>query len=139
MSGITDLDSLLASMAPTLVPGQFAFVSVYGSGDLDALDPICVFREAEATSVICSSALAERAGLKTEGVYRQITLQVHSSLGAVGFIAAVASALAAAGIPCNAVSAYYHDHIFVPEEKVVRAMEVLLSLARTKREPSQSP
>ena len=43
-----------------------------------------------------------------------ITLDVHSSLESVGFLAAVSARLAAAGIPCNAVSAFHHDHLFVP-------------------------
>ncbi|MEL7447263.1 MAG: ACT domain-containing protein, partial [Pseudomonadota bacterium] len=42
--------------------------------------------------------------------------------------AAVADALANAGIPCNAVAALHHDHIFVPEhlaEPSIRAIETL--------------
>jgi hypothetical protein len=134
MSAITDLDVLLSSIAPKLVPDRFAFLAVRSRDDLDALDPVCVFREAEAISVICSVERAEKAGMKVDRVYRQITLQVHSSLEAVGFLAAVAAALAAVGVPCNAVSAYYHDHIFVPEDKAEKAMEALSSIARTGRQ-----
>jgi hypothetical protein len=135
MSGITDLDLLLTTMSPSLARGEFAFVTVRSSDEVGALEPVCVFWEEEALTVICSRKRAEEAGLKMEGIYRQITLQVHSSLQAVGLLAAVASALAAAGIPCNAVSAYYHDHIFVPEAKALRAMDVLSSLARSTKEP----
>ena len=138
MSGVTDLDLLLASMSPAVVPGRFAMVAVGDPGGAGALDPICIFREEEATTVICPWERAEKAGIKAEGAYCQITLQVHSSLQAVGFLAAVASALAAAGIPCNAVSAFYHDHIFVPEEKASRAMEVLSCLARTREGTPQA-
>jgi hypothetical protein len=50
---------------------------------------------------------------------------VHSPLQAIGFLAAVSAALTEAGIPCNAVSAFYHDHIFVPADWASRALEVL--------------
>lgn len=132
MGAITDLDVLLSSIAPTLVSERFAFVAVRDAGELDGLDPICIFRETEAISVICTLERAVEARLNVNRVYRQITLQVHSSLDAVGFLAAVASALAAVNVPCNAVSAYHHDHIFVPEDQVELAMETLSSLARNR-------
>jgi hypothetical protein len=135
MSAITDLDVLLSSMAPRLMPDRVAFLAVRSRDDLDVLDPICVFREAEAISVICSLERAEKAGMKVDRVYRQITLQVQSSLEAVGFLAAVAAALATVGVPCNAVSAYHHDHIFVPEDKAGKAMEALLAVAQKSRPP----
>jgi hypothetical protein len=50
---------------------------------------------------------------------------VHSALTAVGFLAAITTRLAEAGISVNAVSAYYHDHLFVPWERREEAMEVL--------------
>jgi hypothetical protein len=40
-------------------------------------------------------------------------------------MAAIATALADAGISCNAVSGYYHDHIFVPNARAHDAMDVL--------------
>ena len=63
-------------------------------------------------------------------LYRKITLTVHSSLEAVGFMAAIAKALAGERVPCNAVAGYYHDHIYVPEGKVESAMSVFAALGR---------
>ena len=54
-----------------------------------------------------------------------ITLNVHSALDAVGFLAAVVSLLASAGISVNAVSAYHHDHLFVPVARADEAMRLL--------------
>lgn len=57
-----------------------------------------------------------------------LTLNVQSSLDAVGFMAAVAGKLKEKGVSCNAVSALYHDYIFVPlgmEEVAVKALEEL--------------
>ncbi|MEC9431149.1 MAG: ACT domain-containing protein, partial [Pseudomonadota bacterium] len=61
--------------------------------------------------------------------YRCITCEVHSSLEAVGMTAAMSTALGKAGISANVVAAYYHDHIFVPAEKVGLAIDVLTSLS----------
>jgi len=58
-----------------------------------------------------------------------ITLTINSALDAVGFLAAITTRLAAAGISVNAVSAFHHDHIFVPLTRAEEAMELLSSLA----------
>jgi hypothetical protein len=53
------------------------------------------------------------------------SLMVHSSLDAVGFLAAITAKLAAGGISVNPVSAFYHDHLFVPVDKAEMAMNLL--------------
>ena len=58
-----------------------------------------------------------------------ITLTVHSSLEAVGLLAEVATAFAARGISVNVVSAYYHDHLFVPSDRVEEALAALSELS----------
>jgi hypothetical protein len=57
-----------------------------------------------------------------------LELTVYSDLQAVGFLARVAAALSEAGIPCNAVAAFHHDHIFVPEARAKDASEAILAL-----------
>jgi hypothetical protein len=59
---------------------------------------------------------------------RQITLRVHSALDGVGLTAAVASALSDAGIPCNMVAAFHHDHVFVPSSLAAAALDALRKL-----------
>jgi ACT domain len=59
-----------------------------------------------------------------------ITLNVHSSLEAVGFIAYVAGKLAERGIGTNPVSGFWHDHVFVPVGREGEAMAVLEGIAR---------
>ncbi len=134
MSGITDLDDLLATMEPALVAGRFVFASVPAS-DIAvhlARGPIGLFREEEGITLILPADAAE--GLAASPPMRMITLTVHSSLEAVGLTAAFATALTKAGISANVVAAYHHDHIFVPERDAERALETLRALSRAARE-----
>ncbi len=130
MSGITNLETLLASMNPVLVPGEFVFVSrlnaKYGEGS--DLNPIAAFEENEGLTLIVPRDRADEVGESYQGVFRMITLQVHSSLEAVGLTAAVADALARQGVSANVVAAFYHDHIFVPGARADDAIEVLQRL-----------
>ena len=68
---------------------------------------------------------ADKAGLPYSFVAAWITLNVHSALEAVGLTAAVSQALALAGISCNVVAAYHHDHLFVPVSEARRALHIL--------------
>lgn len=57
-----------------------------------------------------------------------IALQVHSALYAVGLTAAVSSALAEAGVSCNVIAGYHHDHLLVPFERGQEALTILRAL-----------
>ena len=94
-------------------------------------------REAEGWTAVVPQARAAAAGLGYEGVYRRITLTVHSSLEAVGMLAAVARALADAGVACNAVSGRYHDHLFVPAARAEDALAALQRLGAEGVRPSR--
>jgi hypothetical protein len=61
--------------------------------------------------------------------WARITLNVHSSLAAVGLTAAVSQALAGAGIPANIVAAACHDHVFVPWDRRADALAILHRLS----------
>ncbi len=129
MSGETRLTTLLANMTATLTPGVFVFATLE-DGEIPAgIAPQMIFREAEGTTLIAPLQQAEAADLAYTFRCRMITLQVHSSLEAVGFIARVATALAAEGMGVNPVSGYFHDHLFVPEDRAQDAMEILNDLA----------
>ena len=72
---------------------------------------------------------SEKKGLTYETAFKKITLQVHSSLDAVGLTAAVSSALANKGISANVVAAFYHDHVFVPSDRSEEAFQIVSSLS----------
>jgi hypothetical protein len=87
------------------------------------------FRETEGLTIITTLKTAEEHNLEFVFPSKMITLDVHSSLEAVGFMAIISKALADRGIGCNPVSGFYHDHCFVPVEKAEEAVVVLKSLA----------
>jgi hypothetical protein len=122
----SDLSRLLATMNPHLHERPVVFCTVDQADD-HANDPdaICVFREAEGVTLIVEQAEADRRSLAYENRWAWITLTVHSSLNAVGFIAAIATRLAEAGVSVNPVSAYYHDHLFVPWDRRELVMQLL--------------
>lgn len=121
---------MISGMKPELRPGVFLFVTTDDMTLAAALTPgaIAIFKEDEGLSMIVPVALAEKAGLATNAPMRWITLNVYSSLEAVGLTAAVSNALADQAIPCNMVAAFHHDHVFVPADLCGRAMEVLTAL-----------
>jgi hypothetical protein len=79
--------------------------------------------------VILPLAEARALGLPTDLPMACITLTVQSALDGVGLTAAVSGALAEAGIPCNMVAAFHHDHVFVPEDRAGEALAILTALA----------
>ena len=126
MSGERDLGRLLAGLDPRPDPVDWVFVAVPAVPDGTA--PLMSFREAEALTCIVSVEEARRAGLAAAPAFRRITLGVQSSLEAVGLTAAVAAALAEAGISANVVAAFHHDHVFVPAGRAGEALDCLRQL-----------
>lgn len=130
MPGETDLRKLLGSMEPGLSPGVFVFATLKPGAPRPAgIDPVMTFREREGETLILLEDEARAAGLDATFRCRMITLNVHSALDAVGFLAAVTARLAAAGMGVNPVSGYFHDHLFVPADRADEAMAILLAIA----------
>lgn len=62
-----------------------------------------------------------------------ITLNVQSSLDAVGFMAVIATRLAKCGMGVNPVSGFLHDHLFVPVGREEDAVRELTAFAEESR------
>lgn len=129
MAGETDLKTLLTSMHPVLREGEYVYALwPHGKpleGEIDA-----AVREAEGLTVVLHRDEADRLGLSYDFAAAWITLQVHSALEAVGLTAAVSAALTAAGISCNVLAGFHHDHLLIPTGEAVRALDVLTLLNR---------
>lgn len=134
MAGEKQLNRLLDSLSPDLMPQEYVFSTCSGNyGDFAELSPLGAFAEKEGLTLILKREDADKGGLSYEGVFRCITLRVHSSLEAVGLTAAVSEALANRSISANMIAAYFHDHIFVPAHKAEEALAVLQSLGAPQR------
>ena len=131
MSGETNLPVLLASMAAELRPGEYVFCSVQGPGAVPHVEVLASVSEPEGLSVVTTREQADRIGLPYDFVAAWITLRVDSALDAVGLTGEVSSALAAAGISCNVIAGYHHDHLLVPADRAEQALDVLLGLGPT--------
>ncbi|WP_062206231.1 ACT domain-containing protein [Demequina salsinemoris] len=123
MSGIDDLELLLVGMNPRLNEGCYVWATVplIPMG----VTPVATIVEDEGLSIVIDLATATNLRLDHEFPSAWITLEVHSSLDAVGLTAAFSTALADAGIACNVVAGAKHDHLFVPYDMRHRALEVL--------------
>jgi hypothetical protein len=129
LAGETSLGTLLRSMSPELNEGDYVFCTLADPSLLKGTQALGSFREREGLTVILERGQAEALGLPFEYVAAWITLTVHSSLQAVGLTAAFATALGQAGISCNVIAGYYHDHLFVGKDDAHKAMATLRQLA----------
>jgi len=120
---------MLAGMAPALDEAAYRFILITPDIAPQALGAaLGTFREEEGVTAIIPADLADE--LEQRGPnFARITLTVHSDLEGVGLTAAVAMALAGEGIACNVVAAYHHDHIFVPWDRRIDAMEAFRKIS----------
>jgi hypothetical protein len=144
MSGETGLNKLIATMHPELRDGTYVLVTMPLDGaDPGGLGAVLSFRENEGVTMIVPDQAASAAGFMGVFPCRIVTLTVHSALNAVSFLAAITTRLAAAGISVNAVSAFFHDHLFVPAGQAEETVEILCRMAASPAKPpcasSQSP
>lgn len=127
MPGEADLGRLLATLDVERRPGTFTFVT----GDWPTLAPSAraTVSEAEGLTFVVPAESARAAGAPVEFEAVWLTLTVHSALEAVGLTAAFSVALGDAGIPCNVLAGYHHDHLLVPADRADEAIAVLRGLS----------
>jgi len=144
LTGTLELSKLIRSMSPSLDAETYVFAHIpTNHEEPDATGKAAewlaeaavtqaqmLFREREACTVIISQTLADGLGLDFTFPCKKVTLDVHSSLDAVGFLAAVTTRLAERlRVGVNPVSGYFHDHLFVPLGKEELVMEELKAMA----------
>ena len=126
----TNLQTLLATLSPSLDTKEMVFCCLGGFPDLSELPspPFAFIKEEEGWTVILEKDMADTLGWIYEGIFCRITLKVHSSLEAVGLTAVVATELTKQNISANVVAAAFHDHVFVPAERASDALICLESV-----------
>jgi DNA-3-methyladenine glycosylase I len=105
----TRLEVFLSNVAPKLHEGSY----VFRSGEIEGA--IATFREEEGVTSVVPGG---------DDPFAWITLNANTDLHLVGFLAAITSRLAAAGISTNVFSALHHDHLFVPYNRRHEAMRL---------------
>src|SRR5262245_55346734 len=113
-----DLASILASLRVRRRPGTYVYVSLPVPESIEA---VATIEEAEGTTFVVERAVAERAEVPWSFAAAWLTVEVHTALDGVGLTAALAGALADAGIPCNVLAGFHHDHLLVPVERADEA------------------
>jgi hypothetical protein len=132
MSGEKKLKNLIACMMPILIENEYVFgtLKTFSVEKLALLTPIATFQEKEGLTVVVQKEKADENQLPYSGVFRCITLNVHSSLDAVGLTAAVSTKLTHSNISANVIAAYYHDHVFIASKDAEKALQKLNDLVQ---------
>jgi hypothetical protein len=105
--------------------GEYVFCSIENINKINVNNIICSFKESTGYSIIMSREEAIINNLSYYFVSAWITLEIDSTLDSVGLTSAFSKELTKAGISCNVVAAYNHDHIFVPYKEKIKAMKIL--------------
>ena len=130
MAGEENLDRIIRQLSPQLLPSIYVFCSLKEAhyGDYAHTQPLASVAEKEGLTLVITKDNADQEGLIYQGLFRCISLNVHSSLESVGLTAVVSGALAEQSISANIIAGYYHDHILVPAAKTDLAMQTLRNL-----------
>lgn len=123
-----DVDDYLDGATVTVPAETYAVVQA-DRPDPDAFASIADGREI--TVVTESSAVDAAAAIDVQDGWRRLTFEVVLPFDLVGFLARVATALAAADVSIFALSAYSTDHVLVDEADLDTAVDVLEDLGCT--------
>ena len=134
-NGITDLEELILNMEPVLNDGEFVFATVQNIATIPREITVCEIKEKEGVTVVVSKQDAKKLGLSFDFVASWITLNIHSSLDAVGLTAVFSTELGKNNISCNVVAGFYHDHIFVDHKDKDKALQVLWNMTKKGANP----
>lgn len=125
--GEKDLNILVKNMSPHLNEGTFVFVSLKNIDHISRKDTICEFKEKEGVTLVLKKSKADAMQLNYSFIASWISLNIHSSLDAVGLTAVVSSELTKHQISCNIIAGFHHDHLFVNTTDTTKALSVLKS------------
>lgn len=127
MTGELDLEYMLADLRVGTRPDTYCMVSLSAPSTALRESAAATIAEDEAVTLVITTDQADANDLPYDFPAAWLTLEVHSSLHAVGLTAAVARMLTDEGIPCNVLAGFYHDHLLVPAGEGRRVKAILES------------
>jgi hypothetical protein len=130
VSGERDLGRLLADLRPEVAAEPYVFAQATDGVVPGGVTPFATVAEDEGLTLVVTRDEADRLGLAYDYVAARITLRVHSDPAAVGMTAAFSRVLADAGLSCNVIAGFFHDHLLVPWERADEAVRLLEGLRR---------
>ena len=134
---VRDLGELLRTLSVRQRPGRWVIMTgIVVPPDVPVAATVV---EDEGTTSVVAFEDAERLGADLSFVAAWLTLDMFSSLDAIGLTAAVARALAERGIPCNVLAGFHHDHLLVPYELAGPAMAAIDGLRTPATRSSGAP
>lgn len=138
MPGEKNLKTLLSNLSPVLIEETFVFCTFpKGSyADFTEIHPKAFIMEREGLSLVLEKKVADSHGFNYSGEFSCISLEVHSSLEAVGLTAVISGVLATHEISVNMIAGYHHDHLFVPVANAPLAMDLLRNLDHLEKSAS---
>ncbi len=125
MAGLDNLEETLRSMVVSCDEVKYGFATVKSTKSIVLEDLQATFKEQEGLAIIAPKDVLEAKGIKYEGPFAKITIDVHTSLEMVGLTAALATELTKNDVSANVVAAYFHDHIFVQYDLRQKAMDAI--------------
>src|SRR6185436_19411543 len=112
MTGEANLSILIRTLHPVLNEGEYVFCCVKDLDNIDFGHLLFHFKESEGITIVVGKEYADASNLAYHNIFSWISLEVHSSLNAVGLTAT-----------------FYHDHIFVARKDAENAMDTLQKLS----------
>ena len=105
---------------PKLKHGKFEFITI--KDGVIPNEAVAMIKEDEGMTLVLPTD-------KTNGdIFAWISLVQETSLTATGITKAFSAALSDAGIACNVIAAFYHDHMLVPYDKREEAMKIIAQI-----------
>ena len=130
MSGKTNLKEILHNINPRLLEETFVFITSSEPPEdlINSLKPKATFLEDEGITLVINQKDADAHSLQYDGIFKCISLGVHSSLESCGLISTITRELTKHRISSNIFSGYFHDHIFVQNNLAAEALRVISSI-----------
>jgi hypothetical protein len=121
------LDEWLAALEPSVGTELYGFLHRAPlSTPLEGLvHPVAFIEDEGGATYVVRLVEARRAALKLSFECRRLELGVDTPLDGVGYFAAIATALAKAGIAANPFAGFHRDTLFVPADRAEHALHTL--------------